>query len=68
MFSCLEFTKDFLCNSALAQRTLRRRRLRMAASNKIEFSYLNGNLMVPAVRPLTLGSDRNSRNVNGNDG
>jgi hypothetical protein len=32
------------------------------ASNKIEFSYLNGNLMVLNVHPLTLGLDRNSRN------
>jgi hypothetical protein len=26
----------------------------MSASNKIEFSYLNGNLVVPAIHPLTL--------------
>jgi hypothetical protein len=33
----------------------------MSASNKIEFSYLNGNLMVPAIHPLTLGFGCNSR-------
>jgi hypothetical protein len=33
----------------------------MSASNKIEFSYLNGNLMVPAIHPLSLSSDCNSR-------
>jgi hypothetical protein len=31
------------------------------ASNEIEFSCLNGNLMVPAIHPLTLSSDGNSR-------
>jgi hypothetical protein len=34
----------------------------MSASNKIEFSYLNANLMVLKIHPLTLRSDRNSRN------
>jgi len=33
----------------------------MTASNKIEFSYLNGNLMVPTIHPLTLNFDCNSR-------
>jgi hypothetical protein len=33
----------------------------MSASNKIEFSYLNGNLMVPRIHPLTLSGDCNSR-------
>jgi hypothetical protein len=33
----------------------------MTASNKIEFSYLNGNLMVPQIHPLTLDFDCNSR-------
>jgi hypothetical protein len=32
-----------------------------AASSKIEFSYLNRNLMVPDIHPLTLALDRNSR-------
>ena len=51
----------------------------MSASNKIEFSYLNGNLMVPAIHPLTLSlvavlvtADRRGRrrlfNCEGNDG
>jgi hypothetical protein len=31
------------------------------AANKIEFNYLNGNLMVPKIHPLTLTFDRNSR-------
>ena len=34
----------------------------MSAQNKIEFSYLNGNLMVLKIHPLTLSSDCNSRN------
>ena len=29
----------------------------MSASNKIEFSYLNANLMVLTIHPHTLGSD-----------
>ena len=33
----------------------------MSAQNKIEFSYLNGNLMVLKILPLTLRSDNNSR-------
>jgi hypothetical protein len=33
----------------------------MPASIKIEFSYLNGNLMVPKIQPLTLTFDCNSR-------
>jgi hypothetical protein len=33
----------------------------MSASNKIEFSYLNGNLMVQTIHPSSLSSDRNSR-------
>jgi hypothetical protein len=33
----------------------------MPAANKIEFSYLNGNLMAPRIQPLTLIFDRNSR-------
>jgi hypothetical protein len=32
----------------------------MPASNKIEFSYLNGNLLVLTIHPLTLSSDCNS--------
>jgi hypothetical protein len=32
-----------------------------AAPSKIEFSYLNRNLMVPDIHPLTLALDRNSR-------
>ena len=32
-----------------------------AAQSKIEFSYLNPNLMVPDIHPLTLALDRNSR-------
>jgi deoxyinosine 3'endonuclease (endonuclease V) len=31
------------------------------ASNKIEFKYLNGNLMFPEIHPLTLVLERNSR-------
>jgi hypothetical protein len=31
------------------------------ASNKIEFRYLNGNLMFPEIHPLTLVFERNSR-------
>jgi len=34
----------------------------MSASNKIEFSYLNANLLVLKIDPLTLGSGCNSRN------
>jgi hypothetical protein len=34
----------------------------MSASNKIEFSYVNANLMVLKIHPLTLRSDFNSRN------
>jgi len=34
---------------------------KLTASNKIEFSYLNGNLMVPKIHPLTLNFDCNSR-------
>jgi hypothetical protein len=33
----------------------------MSASNEIEFSYLNGNLMVPTIHPLTLSFGCNSR-------
>jgi hypothetical protein len=33
----------------------------LPVSNKIEFSYLNGNLMVPKLRLLTLAFDGNSR-------
>jgi hypothetical protein len=33
----------------------------MPASNKIEFSYLNGNLMVPKIHRPTLIFDSNSR-------
>jgi hypothetical protein len=33
----------------------------MTASNKIEFSYLNSNLMVPNTNLLTLHFDCNSR-------
>jgi hypothetical protein len=47
-----------LCNLALAWRTLRRRRVHVRL-NKIEFSYLNSNLMVLKLHPLTLNSDRN---------
>jgi hypothetical protein len=37
-----------------------RRALRAhAASNKIEFSDLNGNLIVAKIHPLTLAFDRN---------
>src|SRR6267142_2561317 len=50
-----------LCNLALARRTLRRRRVHVRL-NKIEFSYLNSNLMVLKLHPLTLNSDRNSHN------
>jgi hypothetical protein len=32
-----------------------------AASSKIEFNYLNRNLMVPDIHPLTSALDRNSR-------
>jgi len=32
-----------------------------AASNKIEFRYLNGNLMFPEIHPLTLVFECNSR-------
>jgi len=34
-----------------------RRSSRLPASNKIEFSYLNANLMVPKFYPLTLPFD-----------
>jgi hypothetical protein len=43
----------------LAWRTLRLK-LVHPASNKIEFSHLNGNLMVPDIHPLTLTFNRNS--------
>ncbi len=33
----------------------------MSASNKVEFSYLNGNLMVLTIHPLTLSFGCNSR-------
>jgi hypothetical protein len=33
----------------------------MPASTKIEFNYLNGNLMVPKIHPLTLIFGCNSR-------
>jgi hypothetical protein len=33
----------------------------MPALAKIEFNYLNRNLMVPNVHPPTLAPDRNSR-------
>jgi hypothetical protein len=47
-------------NLDLAMAHARPRRLADAASNKIKFSYLNGNLMAPKIRPLTLALDRNS--------
>jgi hypothetical protein len=37
------------------------RQLLHVASNKIEFKYLNGNLMVPKIHRLTLTFDRSSR-------
>jgi len=36
---------------------------RLPGSNKIKFSYLNWNLMVPKLHPLTLTFDNNPREM-----
>jgi hypothetical protein len=58
-FSCLDFLKIVVqLSTRLAHAAPR---LVHAAANKIEFNYLNGNLMVPKIHPLNLNFERNSR-------
>ncbi|SDT50129.1 hypothetical protein SAMN05444158_6537 [Bradyrhizobium canariense] len=55
---CLDYLKP-RSRLVTAWHTLRRSSC-LPALNKIEFSYLNRNLMVPKLHPLTLAFDGNS--------